>query len=186
MSDEQALLSGGDVKITTTQQVPQDVQQPHHLEVKRREDYDSAMNKNQMSFGIHLIWMICFFAVFANTNPTTCTGPLYTFGSVARWFLLVFVIWDAITYLMLRWHRAQPDSAFDKLLKLYACTLGILVTAAIGFWIYSIVALAERDACTGQSLTTLVWIWVTLYISLPCILCCVWCCRMAISRLVTC
>ena len=176
MSDEQAPLIGGEVRITTTQQVPQEGQQHHHPEEERHKAYAAAISQSQMGFGIHLIWMICFFAVFSSTDATTCTGPLYTFGSAARWFLLVFVIWDAFTYLVLRWRRAHPDPAYDTLPGWYTCTAGILGATALGFWIYSIVALAERDGCTGQSLTTLVWIWVILYAILPCVVCCCMCC----------
>ena len=180
MSDENTTLLGGEVRITTiVQEQPQAEQQPgqarddHSL---RDATYLLFMSISSSLFGIHLIWMICFFVVFASTNPANCTGALYTFGNVARWFLLAFVIWDTISIFVMKWWKNQPDPAYASPPACYRFVSGIYMAALIGFWIYAIAALFERDGCTGQTLTSALWVWVIMYAILPCCICCFLCC----------
>mgnify|MGYP006950858775 FL=1 len=165
-NDETSTLLGqgppkNDIAITTGVDDGIDVAQ-------RRQTYGKKLRVVASNTVVHLIWMISFFIVFGKTDSTTCTGTLYHFGELARWFLLGFVVWDIVEmttmkYLQKYSHRYNSPPKIYNILELAYLAISLL------FWIYSIVALNEREGCEGQSLTTLVWIWVFLYAILPCI-----------------
>mgnify|MGYP000887854177 FL=1 len=142
----------------------------------------SMLDKNQtLTIGLvfgsfrlfsDLIWAISFWLVLAKTDPTTCTGPLYQFGVLAKWCTLSFFVWDLIQATLMRCFQ----SLYNKLPLLVNIFTAIYYGACLLLWIYSILALIDREQCAGQLLTSLVWVWVILYVLLPVVfvgcLCC--------------
>ena len=181
MSDDTTALLVNEAKNTTTEQgYPQPKQQPEQPqapndEEARRKTYDLWMKLNLTLFVANVMWATVYIIVFAITDPVTCTGRLYTFGSAARWVLLAFAIWDGICALILKWYRDHPDRGFSSACYRYINSL--YYVGFLGFWVYSIIVIIfQREGCDGEILTRLLWNWVYTYAIEPLILCCLLTC----------
>mgnify|MGYP000941525178 CR=1 FL=1 len=162
------------------QEVHEHQDQPPEQNVDEKLRNETFRNETRFAITrviIHSIWTICYFVVFNHTDSSACTGPLYDFGNLARWCLAGFVIWDFLNLLGIEY--LKTDVQRDKVPRSYKIFHGIYFTILIAFWMYSVVALAKRNGCTDQPLTTLLWVWVILYALLPCVFCCCLCCGIA-------
>ena len=139
---------------------------------KRVQKFRLTLLPLQVTLITHLIWMIAFFVIFGETDPAACSGPLYHFGNVARWFLLGFFCWDLITVIAIALLRDKTHPDPNKHIPSWFPFINFAyMTIAIGFWVYSIIALTGRDGCLDQPLTKLAWIWVIIYAILPLAIC---------------
>ena len=187
MSDDTIpLLLNEEKDLTTEQECPQPEQQPKQEpgqpqvpteQELRKINYNFWMLGNIFLFVVNMVWAIAYIIVFAITDPVTCTGGLYTFGSAARWVLFAFGIWDGICSLIMKWYRDQSDQAQDKPPAWYRFSNIIYYAGFLGFWGYSIFAIFfKREGCDGEMLTRLLWDWVYIYAIYPLLLIGAACC----------
>lgn len=137
------------------------------------ETYRRSLLPSQFALVTHLIWTIVWWVTFEETDPSSCSGPLYNFGNTARWVLLGFFLWDLITVIAIRSSKAR---GMGSQIPLYYKTINLVYNViTIGFWAYSIWALVHREGCKHTPLSTATWVWVLIYAILPLMACCCLC-----------
>ena len=121
-----------------------------------------------------LPFTIAYFVVFSKTDPSTCRGEPYEYGSFARWAFLSGVIHQVVTFPFNLRIAIKKDYASQSRLEWMIWVLSGLCTAFfVGVWIYACVALSKRGECSG-SLMILLWLTVFIPVGFCAFACC--CC----------
>lgn len=135
---------------------------------KRKQTYHTLLLSSQFFLTNHLVWMIAYLVVFNKTDKSSCAGPLYNFVEFGRWVLLGLFVFDAVVVTALKYLHNHPDPQHDEPPNIFNIFSIVETVITFGFWVGSIFAISEREGCTDNSLSAMMWAYVICYAFLPC------------------
>ena len=138
---------------------------------------ENAVNQGINDVLLSVPWFVAYFIVMANVDPAVCQGPAYQFGQFAKWAYLGTTIF-LVFYIPMKRNMAKRRAAQIQPggLEAFACLLNIgYFTFLLAMYVWSCVALANRDQCHDNSLVALLWVAVLVTPILTCCGCCMLC-----------